>query len=303
MKHAPLRTLKEVHWLDPPIAMDESRKPRTDLVEDDPFSRTVRPASHTKTRDDGNWRTQTGPRVVQVQFSPFSRGFTQTFRPAPILHTGSFWHFSQTELKDLAISLVAFSLGLAFVFNGGIIGGMLSLGPALLITIPLFFFLGLIAFGPAFIIHELAHKFVAKYYGCWAEFRADPQGLRTGVLIALFIGFLFMAPGAVMVAGNVNRRQNGMIALAGPLSNLVLWGIGLPFYALFAGDPYIGLVAGLWLSANAILGAFNMLPFGPLDGRKIKNWSEPVFWIFLTVFITLVYYSIFDQSETLANLI
>ena len=282
--------------------MDETKKPRTDLVEDDPFARTVRPTSHTRARDDGNWRTQTGPRVVQVQFSPFTRGFTQSYRPAPTLHTGSFWHFSQTELKDLGISLVAFSLGLAFVFNGGILGGMLSLGPRLFVTIPVFFILGLVAFGPAFIIHELAHKFVAKHYGCWAEFRADPGGLRTGVLIALVIGFLFMAPGAVMVAGNVNRRQNGMIALAGPASNLVLWGIGLPIYALFAENPIIGLVAGLWLTANAILGAFNMLPFGPLDGRKIKSWSEPVFWIFLSTFIALAYFSIFEPN-TLANLI
>ena len=302
MKHTLLRSLKEANLLECFVAMDENRKPRTDLVEDDPFARTVRPASHAGVRDDGNWRSQSPPRVVQVQFSPFNRGFTQTYRPAPTLHTGSFWHFSQTELKDLGISLVAFSLGLAFVFNGGVLGGMLSSGPALLLTIPLFFIVGLIAFGPAFIIHELAHKFVAKYYGCWAEFRADPGGLRTGVLIAFIIGFLFMAPGAVMVAGNVNRRQNGMIALAGPLSNLVLWGIGLPFYALFAGDPYIGLVTGLWLTANAILGAFNMLPFGPLDGRKIKNWSEPVFWTFLTIFIALAYYSIFS-SETLAGLL
>ena len=301
MKHTLLRTLKEVHWLECLVAMVESQKPRTDLVEDDPFARTTRPASHAGVRDDGNWRTQTGPRVVQVQFSPFNRGFTQSYRPAPTLHTGSFWHFSQTELKDLGISLLAFSLGLAFVFNGGVARGMLSLGPELLVTIPLFFFLGMVAFGPAFIIHELAHKFVAKYYGCWAEFRADPAGLRTGVMIAFFIGFLFMAPGAVMVAGNVNRRQNGIIALAGPFSNLILWGIGLPFYVLFA-DTIFGYVGLLWLVANAILGAFNMLPFGPLDGRKIKNWSEPVFWTFLTIFIALVYYSLI-YPEALTELI
>ena len=178
---------------------------------------------------------------------------------------------------------------------------MLSLGSELLVAIPVFFILAMVAFGPAFIIHELAHKFVAKYYGCWAEFRADPAGLRTGVMIAFFIGFLFMAPGAVMVAGNVNRRQNGIIALAGPFSNLILWGIGLPFYILFAGT-ILGEVGLLWLVANAILGAFNMLPFGPLDGRKIKNWSEPVFWTFLTIFIALVYYSLL-YPEALAELI
>ncbi|MDG1525256.1 MAG: hypothetical protein P8Q90_04235 [Candidatus Thalassarchaeaceae archaeon] len=279
--------------------MDDSRKPRTDLVEDDPFAKPVRPASHSRARDDGNWRAHTGPRVVQVQFSPFNRGFTQAFRPAPVLHTGSFWHFSKTEIRDLAISLAAFSLGLAFVFNGGILGGMMGLGADLLWSIPLFFILGLVAFGPAFIIHELAHKFAARHYGCWAEFRADPGGLRTGVLIALFIGFLFMAPGAVMVAGNVNRRQNGMIALAGPASNLILWLMGLPAFILLQGAGIVTTIISLWMVANSILGAFNMLPFGPLDGRKIKNWSEPVFWTFLAIFAGLVYLTMFTAGQTI----
>ena len=298
MKHALPRTLKEEHLLEPTIAMDGNKKPRTDLVEDDPFARSVRPASHGKARDDGNWRAQTGPRIVQVQFSPFSRGFTQSFRPAPVLHTGSFWHFSKTEISDLAISLAAFSLGLSFMFHGGLLGGMMGMGPSLLTTIPVYFMLGLIAFGPAFIIHELAHKFVAKHYGCWAEFRADPGGLKTGVLIAFFVGFLFMAPGAVMVAGNVSRRQNGMIALAGPASNLVLWGIGLPAFILFQ-TGVLSTVVFYWMVANSILGAFNMLPFGPLDGKKIKNWSEPVFWSFIAIFASLVYLTMFPAGQSL----
>ncbi len=280
------------------IRVDDSHKPRTDLVEEDPFSRSVRPASHSGVRDDGNWRAQTGPRVVQVQYSPFSRGFTQAYRPAPVLHTGSFWHFSKTEIRDLTISLAAFSLGLSFMFNGGILGGMLELGPALLLTIPIYFLLGLVAFGPAFIVHELAHKFVARHYGCWAEFRADPNGLRTGVLIAFFIGFLFMAPGAVMVAGNVNRSQNGRIALAGPFSNLVLWAIALPAFILFQ-EGWLGEIIFLWMAANSILGAFNMLPFGPLDGKKIKTWSEPVFWSFIAIFLGLIYLTMFSEGRAL----
>ena len=281
--------------------MVEKRDPRTDLVEDDPFSRTVRPTSHSGARDDGSWRQQqSGPRIVQVQFSPFHRGFTQTSRPAPVLHTGSFWHFSRTEIRDLGISLAAFSLGLSFMFQGGILGGMFTQAlPTLLASTILFFILGLVAFGPAFIIHELAHKFVAKHYGCWAEFRADPGGLRTGVLIALFIGFLFMAPGAVMVAGNVNRRQNGMISLAGPASNLCLWLLGLPALLLMSSEGILSMAVYYWMVANAILGAFNMLPFGPLDGRKIKAWSEPVFWSFLAIFLGLVYLTIFPSGQAI----
>jgi Zn-dependent protease len=282
--------------------MDEDRPPRIDLVEDDPFARTNRPVSHAGVRDDGQWRQGGAARVVQVQFSPFSRGFTQSFRPEPVLHTGSFWHFSAIELKDLGISLLAFSLGLSFMFHGGMLGGMLGAGPSLLFTIPLYFMLGMIAFGPAFIIHELAHKFVARHYGCWAEFRADPAGLRTGVLIAFFIGFLFMAPGAVMVAGNVNRGQNGRIALAGPLSNLTLWLLMLPAFVLIPPDSWLGFIVMLWMIANAILGAFNMLPFGPLDGKKIKAWSEPVFWTFLGIFVMIAFVTIFN-AELLTSLV
>ena len=36
-----------------------------------------------------------------------------------------------------------------------------------------------------------------------AEFRSDPQGLKVGVGIAALLGFVFMAPGAVMVAGRL----------------------------------------------------------------------------------------------------
>ena len=107
-----------------------------------------------------------------------------------------------------------------------------------------------------------------------------------------------MAPGAVMVAGNVSRKQNGMIALAGPASNLVLWGIGLPAFILFQ-TGVLGTVVFYWMVANSILGAFNMLPFGPLDGKKIKNWSEPVFWSFIAIFVSLVYLTLFSDGRAL----
>ena len=92
------------------------------------------------------------------------------------------------------------------------------------------------------LLHEMAHKFLARYYGCWAEFRADPSGLKTGILIAAIIGFVFMAPGAVMVAGNITREQNGKIALAGPISNLVLYAIGLILGGLLLGFFGISIV-------------------------------------------------------------
>ncbi|HJM19706.1 MAG TPA: site-2 protease family protein [Candidatus Thalassarchaeaceae archaeon] len=259
-------------------------------LEDDPFDRLDR---KTRASTDNSQRIRV---VIQPgqnnPFEPFLRGFFQVPQPNVIKHEGSFFHFSQKELKDLAISLTAFSLGLSFVFNGGLLGGMLQLGPALLFTIPFYFILASIAFGPAFIIHELAHKFVARHYGCWAEFRADYNGLKNGVLIAFFIGFLFMAPGAVMVAGRVSRKENGIISIAGPISNIVLFFIGMIGGGLLLSVLFHSILAEiveLWMWGNAILGAFNMLPFGPLDGAKVKNWSEPIFWLFLVITLGLVF--------------
>ncbi len=276
-----------------------ARDPRASRLDDDPFAKIDdnQPASKDTSQ---HIRVVIQPGQANP-FEPFLKGLFDVGGPRVVKHEGSFFHFSQHELKDLAISLAAFSLGLSFMFQGGLLGGILSQTlSSLLVTTILFFVLGLVAFGPAFIIHELAHKFVAKHYGCWAEFRADPRGLRTGVLIAFFVGFLFMAPGAVMVAGNVNSRQNGMISLAGPASNLCLWLLGLPAaLMLISGGGVLSLAVYYWMVANAILGAFNMLPFGPLDGRKIKEWSGPVFWVFLTIFLGLVYLTIIPSGQAL----
>jgi Zn-dependent protease len=43
-----------------------------------------------------------------------------------------------------------------------------------------------------------------------------------------------------------------------------------------------------WIGANLILGLFNMLPFGPLDGNKVKDWNENAFYITISVFALLV---------------
>ncbi len=198
------------------------------------------------------------------------------------MHRGSIWHFSRTEIKHLAIATGAFTLALALMFDGGVF--------SLSSLFPVYCLLSLISLAPAFILHEFAHKFVAKYYGCWAEFRADPGGLRFGLILAAFLGIVFMAPGAVMVAGNATRNQFGKIAVAGPITNMALWALG--YTAWFVLGGFVGLidvVIGYWLLGNALLCAFNMLPFGPLDGKKIKTWSEPIFYICLSVAIAMVY--------------
>jgi Zn-dependent protease len=44
--------------------------------------------------------------------------------------------------------------------------------------------------------------------------------------------------------------------------------------------------------ANGILGALNMLPFGPLDGKKIKTWSDVMFWLWLIITFSMVWFNL-----------
>ena len=277
--------------------MSGDRDPRAHWLDDDPFEKKTPPSSHGAARDDGNWR-QPHIRVVHATGSgaPFVRifGLEEQARPIPV-HTGSIWHFSKTEIAHLTQATLAFTIALAFMFTGGIMGALSDTEAFVVKAI-----IGLLTFVPGFLIHEIAHKVQARKYGCWAEFRASPSGLRFGVILAALIGIVFMAPGAVMVAGNTTREQFGKIALAGPVSNVVLWCIGLAFAITFGGSEYDILIY-FWMLANGILGALNMLPFGPLDGKKIRTWSVPVFWIWLIICISMVWFN-FTQLDSLLAL-
>ena len=100
-----------------------------------------------------------------------------------------------------------------------------------------------------------------------------------------------------MVLGRTTVSQFGRIALAGPVTNIVLWSFG-------AATILIGEVTGLesditnalletWIWGNGALALFNMIPLGPLDGKKIKTWSDTVFWIWLVIAAGTIYANLF----------
>ena len=279
-----------------------SRDPRADIVDNNPFPKPKIRRIHST---EGNTNSSA------YTIDDLKNMFTNKNQKKPQLK--QVWEFSDIEKQNLLLATAAFSLALGFMAVGGL-GGFSTLGSntwmvTLLLSIPVM----LLAVGPAFILHEIGHKIVAKRNGCWAEFRADPKGLQFGIVISFFLGFLFMAPGAVMVAGLVTRRQNGHIAVAGPLTNLSLFIIGIPMWVLILGltgafdlssipmlengrRAYVDdgsiiwqsmlVDAGVWwLSANLILGLFNMFPFGPLDGVKVKDWNEQVFYLVFLIFL------------------
>ena len=181
--------------------------------------------------------------------------------------------FSEKELIDLLWAWAAISFAFAIILGGGLSG----LGPGF----PLRLIVSSLTVGVAFIFHELAHKFVAQKYGYWSEFRRFDLGLIFAVLMS-FSGFIFAAPGAVMISGTINKERNGKISIAGSVTNLVLAILflffGIILTSLGLTSPFLQLIISYGIAINAWLALFNMIPFFPLDGSKVIAWSLPA-WL------------------------
>lgn len=132
--------------------------------------------------------------------------------------------------------------------------------------------LSLLTLGIAFVVHEGAHRSLAYKWGGHAEFRAFWVGLALSIVLATFVGVLIAMPGAVMVTGLPPERM-GRVALAGPLSNLLL----IPFFlSLSALEGYWVMVSIWGVTINAILAFFNLLPVRGLDGGYVYEWDKRV---------------------------
>jgi len=197
-------------------------------------------------------------------------------------HKKSILHFSPQEKKDLLISWLTLSLAFAVVIN-----------PVFFNINNLFFSLpiALLAVGTGFVFHELAHREAAKYFGFHSEFRAWYPGLliALGLAIATMGQFLFAAPGATYFFGeNVSRKQNGLISVAGPATNVILGLLLLIMASLFA-DKTIQLIFVYAGEINFWFALFNMLPIFPLDGAKVLAWKPSIWVLMMIIAVVLVF--------------
>lgn len=172
---------------------------------------------------------------------------------------------SETEIKDILKAWLAISVAFAIVLSKSVFSSDFYTK----------FIIASLTVGIGFLFHELGHKVVAQRYGCFAEFRSFDNMLLLAILMSFF-GFIFAAPGAVMISGRINKTKNGRISAAGPIVNLALALVFLAMVfmqlpALFKTTAYYGFVINSWLAL------FNMIPFWLFDGYKILKWNKLVY--------------------------
>lgn len=198
---------------------------------------------------------------------------------------------SSTEIIHILISWLSISYAFAILLlwsqSGKPSGDELTSGIFNPLVISMF------TVGISFIIHEMSHKIVAQRYGSWAEFRMSPFMLFLMLFLVYEYGILFAAPGAVMIyGGNVGRRENGRISLAGPLSNLFL---GLAFLLLLSEQGLLYEIGKYGVIINIALALFNMIPFGIFDGKKVWDWNKTVYLLVVIAAFLLLYFYIAPQ--------
>ena len=194
--------------------------------------------------------------------------------------------FTGKEIRDLVISFIVIALGFTILYSNGDYSNVTLIFPVVMIGV-----------GAGFIFHELGHKFVAMHYGYYAEYELWPLGLLVA-LVSSFFGFIFAAPGAVVIFSNgMEEKTNGIISIAGPIVNIIL---GLIFFLILGslgsfGDfiytemgAIVYLICMLGTRINFFLAAFNLLPIPPLDGSKVMSWSVPIWLVTFAIAALLV---------------
>jgi Zn-dependent protease len=167
----------------------------------------------------------------------------------------------------------------------------------------------------AFPVHEFAHAWTAVALG---DETPRIQGRLTlnplkhldifGTILLLFNGFGWAKP--VQVFPWYLRGPYGMVwvALAGPVSNLLLALIGALGFRLgavpLAAGSFFAEMLAQFVFINLILFFFNLIPLFPLDGEKIAYELSPASWqrqfdrirpysIFILIFIAVLLPQVF----------
>ena len=191
-----------------------------------------------------------------------------------------------SEIKEIIIADAVLIFAFTFTLTGGIFSPTKYFLSSFLYDLPI------VAIGVtlSFVLHELMHKFIAQRYGAIAGFKTSQNGLIITLATGL-MGFLLGIPGATMIyTNNFTKKENGIVSIAGPLTNLAIF-LGAFILTIIlapAQSSYIYSILSFTIFISVFLAFFNMLPIFPLDGSKVLAWNKSYYLVTMGIIFVLM---------------
>lgn len=131
---------------------------------------------------------------------------------------------------------------------------------------------------PAIILHELAHKFIAIIFGATATLHAPYLWYAIVILLKLMRFPLLFFVGGYVSHTLLPPLESSIVAISGPLTNLILWLACLAMIKYRLIDrKYYKIIVPIG-KLNMFLFIFNMIPLPGFDGY---NFITDLFRVFL----------------------
>ncbi len=137
------------------------------------------------------------------------------------------------------------------------------------------------------IIHEVTHRVFAHYFNIKMEYRFWSAGSLL-TLVSSYLGNAFSIQGFILedIPAETPKWKVGLMKLSAPLVSTFIM-VFFAFLHYSSPSPIYKIVyttSALWAMAE-------ILPFGSLDGKDIRDWSHTV-WFLAFSFISISYIAV-----------
>ncbi|MFH0868961.1 MAG: M50 family metallopeptidase [archaeon] len=218
----------------------------------------------------------------------------------------SWHHIEKSELRDLAITILALAFAFGWRFSGAPTLGNWA-GNFMLVLILVII---------SVLVHEVVHRLVAIKFHARVHSKLFISAIGAMILVAILTnGWIVIAvpwaiyvvplymfrPGKPYPKWHLGPFETALIAVSGPLANFILAVVAKMLV------PSLGLVAEKMIFINASLAVFNLLPFLTLipvmfakmspRGMKVKDvpyvegefvfFGSRALWTFVFAFVTV----------------
>jgi hypothetical protein len=179
--------------------------------------------------------------------------------------------FSAWEMT--VIFFTAVFLGLAFMITNRI-----DLGS------PTTWLIYIFVAGLAVSLHDLVHRYMAWRHGVVTEYKFWFLGTFIMFFTAILFGVVYSSPSRLAINDpkTLNPKQQAIVYGSGPLMSFAVFAAFLALVPLGGEVATIGLLGA---SMNLLTATYAMMPFEPMDGRRVYNWKK---WLWGVPFVSLL---------------